>query len=86
MQFFVFVLKTCDVLDWIKISDKCMVCIVCAGSIRAVLDHRIKISIKRLVKQEVRADKTENRVLVRFSCCWVISNAFLMLILMCIVV
>ena len=59
---------------------------MCADSIRDVLDRRVKISIKRLVKQEVRADKTENRVLVRFCCCWVISNAFLMLILMCIVV
>ncbi|KAK7492243.1 hypothetical protein BaRGS_00016540, partial [Batillaria attramentaria] len=37
-------------------------------SIRDVLDRRIKISIKRMVKQEVRPDKTENRVLA-FSPC-----------------
>ncbi|XP_025116017.1 F-actin-uncapping protein LRRC16A-like isoform X5 [Pomacea canaliculata] len=37
-------------------------------SIRDVLDQRIKICVKRMVKQEVRADKFENRVLAFTPC------------------
>ena len=36
-----------------------------ADSIRDSLDRRFKLSIKRLVKYEVKLDKLENRVLVR---------------------
>ena len=35
-----------------------------ADSIRESLDRRIKLSIKRLVKYEVRPDRWENRVVV----------------------
>ena len=37
-----------------------------ADSIRDSLDRRFKLSIKRLVKYEVKPDKLENRVLVRY--------------------
>ncbi|XP_064611980.1 F-actin-uncapping protein LRRC16A-like isoform X2 [Liolophura sinensis] len=37
-------------------------------SMRDVLDRRIKLSIKRMVRQEVRADKVENKILAFAAC------------------
>lgn len=39
-------------------------CLLCAESVRDALGRKVKLSLRRRVKLEIKGDKTENRVLV----------------------
>lgn len=47
-----------------------MICFLFPESVKSLLGKHVKILLKNVVKLEIKADKTENRVLV----CFIISE------------
>lgn len=57
-----------DFLHFPKLSVSVLSHLLCSESVRDAVGRKVKLSLRKRVKLEIKADKTENRVLVSRPC------------------